>query len=273
MTLCYPPGADWTVGYTADQLAEMRADPATLAKMKDAEALAWMSLATLSADRIGTCPITVRPCAAGCSAAGTWTEAPAGYFMPSLAGRSSFYPHINAQGAWVNSCGCSATDCGCSALSTAILPGPVGQIVEVWLDGAIVDPATYRVDNGNQLVSLDPDRPWPSCQNLMQDAHGADAFSVTYYRGAAPDGLVLMAAGTMSVEWYKRLTGAKGCRLPAGTQNITRQGVSYEIQADFFEDGRTGIPEVDALIARLNPFHLKMRPVIASPDTRRTRVM
>lgn len=272
MAVCFPVGADWSCSYTEEQLAEMRGNPATLATMERSEALAWSTLATLTADRIGTCPITVRPCAATCGAAGTWTVAPVlgGGFAGVLPGHSYLSPYVNTQGAWVNGCGCgSATDCGCSALSEVILPGPVGRINEVWLDGVVLDASTYRVDNGNRLVSLVEGRPWPSCQDLMQDAHGADAFSVTYYQGSPPSDLTFWAAGLLAVEFFKACNNDKACKLPAGVRTVTRQGVTFDIQTDLFEDGRTGIREVDALIARVNPYRLKSRPVIASPDSRK----
>ena len=269
MTLCVPPGADWTCAYSAEQLAVMRAHSDTAAKMERSEALAWISLHRLSGGRIGVCPITVRPCAASYSAAGTWTAAPAGGIGPFYPGSTSWSPYINAQGAWVNGCGCTS-GCGCGpALSEVILPGPVGRIVEVWLNGAVVNPSRYRVDNGNRLVATDPDLTWPASQNLMQDAHGTEAFSVTYYQGTPPTDVTLWAAGLLAVEFYKACTSDKSCRLPSGVRSITRQGVSYEIRTDMFEDGKTGIREVDTLISALNPYGLRSRPVVYSPDRAR----
>jgi hypothetical protein len=247
--ICYPAGTDWSCAYTVEELAEMRADPLKLAVMEKSEALAWMTLATLTADQIGVCPITVRPCLVGCGGVATYQSAPAmsGYYAGAPIGRSGFAPHVRADGQWVNACGCR-TDCSCSALCEAILPGPVGDITEVWLNGAILDPTAYRVDNGNRLVRTDGDC-WPACQDMAQDAHGDDAFSVTYYRGA------------------KACSNDKTCRLPRGARNVSRQGISYEIERNLFSEGTTGIPEVDALVARYNPYGLKMAPTISTPQT------
>lgn len=275
MTICVPPGTDWSCSYTPEQLAEMRDDPITAAQMARSEGLAWMTLAMLTADQIGTCPITVRPCKAGCNPPGSWLVAPVdmtGHFAGVLPGRGApFTPYVDGTGAWVNSCGCGTGDCSCGALCEAYLPGPVGAIEEVWLNGAVLDSSAYRVDNGDKLVRTDGEC-WPSCQDMAQDAHGDDAFSVTYYRGAAPDPITLWAAGELAVEYLKACKDDKSCRLPAGVRSVSRQGVSYEIQTDFFSEGRTGIREVDALVARLNPYHLKMAPVIATPQTRRPRM-
>jgi len=60
---------------------------------------------------------------------------------------------------------CPTGDCSCSRLCEAILPGPVGGIVEVLLDGVALPPTAYRVDNGNRLVRTDGDC-WPACQDM-----------------------------------------------------------------------------------------------------------
>src|SRR6478736_1115841 len=137
--VCYPPGTDWSCsGYTDAELAELDPDRVVMA-----EGLAWMSLMALSGGQIAYCPVTVRPCAAGCGAPGTWMVAhvlSSGRFAGVRPGVYAFAPYIAASGAWVNSCGCAASDCGCGRLSEAILPGFVGEIVEVWLDGAAMDP-------------------------------------------------------------------------------------------------------------------------------------
>jgi hypothetical protein len=258
--ICYPAGTDWSCAYSTEQLDEMRGDPEKLAMMEKSEALAWMSLATLTADQIGTCPITVRPCKAGCRNSDTYLSAP----VAGLPGR--FSPHINSAGVWVNACGCDTPDCSCTALCEAILPGPVGDITEVWLNGAVLDPTAYRVDNGNRLVRTDGDC-WPLCQDMTQGEHGDEAFSVTYYRGAAPDVVLLWIAGLLAVEWYKACSNDKTCRLPRGVRSVSRQGISYEIERNLFSEGTTGIPEVDALVTRYNPYGLKMAPTISTPQT------
>jgi len=270
--ICYPATTDWSCAYTEDELGVMWNDHHVANQMRRSEALAWMSLAHLTADQLGTCPITVRPCNQACAAAGTYLVAPvstSGHFAGVLPGRWGFAPFVNGQGAWVNSCMCPSGDCSCSSLSEAILPGPVGSIEEVWLDGAVLDSSAYRVDNGNRLVRTDGGS-WPSCQNMAQDAHGDEAFSVTYYQGAAPDPLSGWIAGLLAVEYFKACKSDKSCRLPNRLQSVARQGVTYQIKFED-DDGTTGIREVDDYVRRLNPWHLKMAPVIVTPQTRRPR--
>lgn len=264
MLVCYPPGADWSCAYTDAEQAQLDAD-----KMAIAEGLAWMSLSSLTGGQIAHCPVTVRPCRAGCRPPGTWMEAPvlsSGHYAGVRPGLYPFAPHIGASGAWVNSCGCLGTlDCSCSRLDAAILPGNVGDIVEVWLDGEVMDPDLYRVDKGNELVRLDGGL-WPACQDLAEDAHGEHAFSVTYYMGTAPNNVVLYAVGQLAVEFYKGCTGEE-CALPRNVVNYSRQGVVLELSAGLFPGGRTNIPAVDALIQVYNPNGLTTSPIIASPDT------
>lgn len=90
-------------------------------------------------------------------------------------------------------------------------------------------------------------------------------FEVTYYRGAAPNEMTKFAAGLLAYEFYKACSGGK-CRLPAGVTQVTRQGVTMEIQTGMFPGGFTGIREVDAVIRIYNPHGLKRAPRVLSPD-------
>lgn len=269
MSICYPTDTDWGCAYSEEELAAMRADPVKLATMKRSEALAWYSLATLCAHQIGVCPITIRPCASRCAPGGSWMEATVGGAgtgaLPNLSIGGVFTPYVTG-GIWVNGCGCRrASDCSCSVLSEVILPGPVGAIESVTLDGEVLDPATYRVDNGNRLVSLVADRPWPGCQDMLADS-GADTFLVTYYRGAAPNEMTRFAAGILATEFYRSCTGGK-CRLPIGVQKVTRGGTEYTIDLALFDGGVTKIREVDAVINIYNPNRLKSAPRVLTPES------
>ena len=55
--------------------------------------------------------------------------------------------------------------CGCQPLDTAPLPGhPVREIIEVKIDGVVVDPTTYRLDGRRKLVrTRDPLEPDVRC--------------------------------------------------------------------------------------------------------------
>jgi hypothetical protein len=267
MDICYPPDTDWSCRFTDAEVAEIRAleetDPRRRLLVK-AESFAWSLLASLTAYSIGQCPITVRPCALGCTPSGYYqTGAVRGGNAAALpqATIGMFNPYITG-GRWVNGCGCR-TDCSCTSLSEVVLPGPVGRIVSIYQDGELVPSTAYRVDDGNRLVRLDGES-WPACQDMaLSDTAG---FSVTYYRGAAPNVMTRAAAGALAADFYAGCEGGQ-CRLPANLVAANRAGESYEFETTDFADGKTGIREVDAVIQIYNPYGLKTRPTVVSPDS------
>ena len=221
-------------------------------------AMATQTMRALTAYRVGGCPITVRPCKLGCvQASATWF-----YF------NGSFYPTI-VNGQWVNSCGCHS-DCACSAMEQIALPAPVGEVEEVRLDGSVLSPSAYRVDNGHLLVRLDGGV-WPTCQVMDAPDTEAGTFSVTYLNAYPVDGLGAYAAGVLACEYAKACSGAK-CRLPSGVTDISRAGVTMTITTGLFPGGVTGIREVDTYLLRWNPNGLRMPPRVWSPDMKNVRV-
>jgi hypothetical protein len=266
--ICHPP-ADWTcVGgdaYVTTLGAEM---------VDMAESFAWSMLAAMCAYQIASCPVTVRPCAASCFPLGTWVEAVVGGASASglpvaRLGGTIFTPHLTG-GNWVNSCGCTSGDCGCTTLSEAILPGPVGDILAVRVDGVVQDPSTYRVDNGNRLVSLDPDRPWPLCQDMSLDPDEIGVFEVSYYQGAAPNTLTSYAAGVLANEYVLACKKDSKCRIPRNATTVTRGGTTIELETDV-RKALMRIPEVASVVSIFNPNGLTSPPRVLSPTTRRPR--
>lgn len=262
MTLCVPT-ADWSC-----------ADPAWVAALPEevkerSEQLAWSTLQALTAYRLAICPITIRPCSQGCAdAARNWEVAPVTASGYSLGG--TFSPGINMNGAWVNSCGCRPGHCSCTTLSIARLIGPVGRLVSVELDGAVLDPTAYRVDNSDQLVRTDGGT-WPICQDMAAPLTEPNTFGVTYYMGIAPDNLAQFSAGLLAVQYAKACTTGK-CSLPANVVSVARQGVQIDIQAGLFPGNTTGIQVVDAFIFTINPNGLKVPSRVSSPDYNRPRM-
>jgi hypothetical protein len=256
MDICYPNGTDWGCSLNQQQIDSL--DPDVKAR---AEALAWTTLSSLLAYRLSLCPITVRPCALGCSGQ-TWVSA------PSSSSQNGWSPYVSG-GTWFNGCGCT-TDCSCTSLSEALLPTGVGAIQSVWLDGIELAPATYRVDNGNRLVRTDGES-WPSCQDMSISDPVYGGFFVSYWSGIAPNDLLRYAAGLLANEFYKACTGGK-CSLPSSVTMVARQGVTMEIATGLFLDGSTGIRQVDAIIRIYNPNGLKTPPRVLSPDKSRARI-
>jgi hypothetical protein len=249
MDYCIPDDTDWTCA----QAAHDEMDPELLLR---SETLAWLTLQMLTGYALDICPVTVRPCKKLCTD-GTWTAAPV-----SAAG--TFTPNLNVSGQWVNTCTCGGNSCSCGPIHEIILPGPVGDIVEVQIDGAPLSPSAYRIDNFTHLVRQDGGV-WPDCQDMNLPNKEVGTFSVTYYGGAKPDSMTKYAAGVLAYEFSKACAGGK-CRLPSGVTQITRQGVTMEIQQGMFPNGFTGIREVDVVIGLFNPNGLRSPVVIASPD-------
>lgn len=241
-------------------------DPACLAEewetldtsVRDrAHALASATLRRLTANRVGACPITVRP-----------QPKRRACFIPSYGAPSwqfggPFSPGVDASGLWLNACGPCETGPSCYIS----LPAPVGTITEVKVDGVPLDPATYGVD-GNMLVWFgEGDCPFPASQDVAKPDTEPGTFSVTYINGHPVDSLGAYAAGVLAMEYARACTGRdSACRLPVGVTSVVRQGVSIEIASGAFPDGLTGIREVDAFIGLWNPNARTQQTRVWSPD-------
>ncbi|QUE25327.1 head-to-tail adaptor [Microbacterium phage Fizzles] len=270
--ICYPSDTDWGCAYTPEQLAEMRNDPVKLKLMELSEARAWYTLASLTAWQLGVCPDVIRPIAARCAPRGSWMSAVVdGGHTSALPNRTIggiYTPYVTG-GVWVNGCGCGPSACGCSDSRVIELPGPVGAIERIDIAGEVIAASRYRVDNGNLLVAVDPELVWPLTQDQDAAPGAPDTFTITYYRGMAPNELVRSAAGALAAEFYKACRADKNCRFPRKVKEVTRNGVTYEVDTAMFTNGVTNVPEADFVINMLNPSHLKYRPRAISPDMNR----
>lgn len=240
-------------------------DPATqLAASEYASTVLWAA----TGRQFGLCEVTVRPC-------GRYTHGG----VPSLFGFSysvygpggpGWYPYIGEDGLWRN-CACAGT-CGCRPDCEIYLPAPVASIVEVIVDDVVIPSTSYRVDDNKWLVRTDGGC-WPDRADLNVDS-GPGFFQVSYVRGTPVPAALLGAAGVLACEFAKACAGDNNCRLPVTVQSIARQGVTA-IFTDYqalLDRGLTGLPEVDQVIVALNPFALKARLRVWSPEIRRPRM-
>ena len=230
-----------------------------------ADALAGQTLRYLTGYRVGGCPVTVRPCREACIDP-TWRTFPVAW---DGTGGAPWFP-VNWAGSWLNvGCGC-AGGCGCTTVSEVVLAGPVGAIAAVKVDGVVVDPSLYQVQQGNRLVSLGA--PWPLCQDLTKPDTEEGTWSVSYTAGAAVDGLGAWVAGILASEYVKACSGQE-CRLPAGVTTVVRDGVTLDLGPGSFPGNRTGIREVDDWVARWNPNGLRAPSQVFSLDLHRPRTL
>lgn len=231
--------------------------------------LRWQTVSTqilwaLSGRRWGICPIEVRPCRRSCL--DLW---PIGLGVYS----GHMVPYVH-DGVWRNAnvCGCGVT-CSCGELCEVYLEGPVNAITEVTIDGAIVDPADYRVDAPGMLVRQNGEC-WPSCQDLSAPAGAEGTFVVTYELGLVPDEAAIAANSEYTYEFIKACVPDCGkCRLPRRVTQITQQGMAAQFidPQDFMEKGRTGIYLVDQWLNAVNPNSLPAPSRVRSPDWRGPR--
>lgn len=146
---------------------------------------------------------------------------------------------------------------------------PVVSIVEVRIDGQVVDPASYRVDEGKWLVRTDGDL-WPCRQKWWLDDGTPGTWSVKFMAGVEPPADARTVAAVYACELAKGMAGME-CQLPARTQSISRQGVSQVLfdPLDLVADGMVGLPMVDTWVKSINPEKRKRHARIVSPDVPR----
>jgi hypothetical protein len=199
--------------------------------------LATSSLQMLTYYRVGACPITIRPCPTVRPCSCAWN------------------PHVGTDGLWRNDCACGQV-ASCAPLSEVDIPGPVGYIDSLLIDGVEVDLSTadWRLDNGHLLVwQGDGESPIPSTQDLNKADTEAGTWSITYSKSypVLADGR--LAVGYLAMEFAKACIPKQKCSLPRGVTSVVRNGVSFSIEAGLFPGGLTGIDIVDQYILKWAP--------------------
>lgn len=255
MTIAYPDmniwrDRDWT-GATPQQLEDKAL----------AEAFGWNSIQALMAGSLSITPATVRPNQPTCSP-GSYYIAPVG--MPGI-----LDPFVGIDGQWYNrGLAWRPDECECADPRRVRLPGPIGRIEFVTVDGVVVPSTAYQVVDNEWLVRTDGGS-WPRHQDMYAMPDAEHTFVVRYFQGAAPNELDAFCAGVLALEFYNLLaTGDKSkCRLPRNVTNVARQGVQYDLSTTGFSDGRSGIPEVDAIVSQRNPHLLRTPTIVMSIDT------
>lgn len=222
----------------------------------------------------GVCETTARPCRVDCDC-GLQVLSRGHVIGPWDWGSNSWF--------WLGaSWGCGDNNpCGCLPLSRVLLSGyPVREITEVKIDGAVVDPTTYRLDERRWLTRVrDPAEPdtvlqWPSCQALDLPDTESGTFSVTYRYGMDPPIVAQHAAAELACQFFRLCSGADDCVLPANVSRTTRLGVTTERASvmNWFYSRRlekgwqTGLPTVDAFLSTYATQGLQRRPMTWSPD-------
>lgn len=245
----------WT-GLTADQQAL-------------ALRLAAFTVYSLTGRQFGTVTLTLRPCNAP-ALPPLYQTYPVNLINPwGTDEGNSYYPLYIQNGVWHN-VGCAGINC-CGASCELQLPRTV-SITSVVVDGAVVNPSAYRIDNGNLLVRTDG-ACWPQCQDLDKNPGVADTWTVTGVFGRLVPQEALDAAGILACELAKSIAG-QPCRLPQRMQSLSRAGVSVQFPAvnTYLDRGLTGLNEVDQMVVQFNPGRLAQSPKVFSLDQSPNRI-
>lgn len=208
----------------------------------------------------GPCPITIRPSQGARSEILYQDYA----VRPGQAGLGVPGGPFLFGGRWFNS-GCATACCGSSACAV-VLRGPVAYVDEVMVGDEVVPPSAYRVDvaGGAWLLVRTDGECWPACQNFTADEGEEGSFSVTYGYGRALPEALAIATAQLACEWAKGLAGG-ACKLPAKMTRLSRQGVEVELESP--DPGeKTGLAQVDVVVAMLNPSKRASPPLLFSPD-------
>jgi len=244
-----------------------------LAPAVQTTATAWATeiLDALTGRRFSQCPVTVRPCGPRCSGFGGYMTYPVS--SPAAIGAPGFWmaPFIDGSGTWRN-CACPGS-CTCEASCQVYLPTPVAEITEVMVDGVVLAPEAYRLDNGRILVRIDGEDCWPQCQDMDLANDAVGAFAVTYSPGELLPAAGEIAAGELACEFAKACAGSGECQLPGQLASLSRSGVEVQMvdPVTFLEDGLTGLANVDLWIRSVNPSRLAQRARVYSGDVRKPR--
>src|SRR4029077_17633168 len=150
------------------------------------------------------------------------------------------------------------------------------SVTSIKIDGAEVDPTTWRLDPGGRLIRVQPDPngpalSWPCCTSPSAPPGAVGTFEVTYLFGEDPPKEVVLAAAVLAGEMAlgANPSTAGTCRLPRHLQTMTRQGINATFVTNIsiiLDRGYLGIPTIDTAIAAVNPHHLMQPSRVVSPD-------
>lgn len=234
----------------------------------------------------GLCTRLVRPCFGNnCGCGGgqgylqwpmggwshwVWDQSAAGWAFPSLPYR--------VDGEWFNSGqgGCGGT---CS-LEAVPVPAPISNLVQVVVDGVVLDPSACKVQQFAEVVRVDGGH-WPCTNNRaidsspytgVNDGSKAGTWQIEYQYGRGPGRDGEIACARFACEIAKYLCQAAECNLPQRVRNVVREGVTLDFvdPISFLSPGAggalTGIYEVDLWIKSVNPDGVPRRATIRRLD-------
>lgn len=215
------------------------------------------------------CDVIVRPCDDRCSGWPLQILSGSGVVVQWYAGLGGYWGWgYGWGGPWQN------LGCGCCGLSQVKLAGyPVTEILEVTIDGVVLDPSEYRLDHARMLTRMaDADgnaQTWPSCQRLDRELGDDGTFGITYRYGVAPPQAGINAAKALACELARSCADGAECQIPPGVTKVTRQGVQIEqgLVSSYIRDGKTSLADLDTFVAAYGGIgKLPRRSIVWSPS-------
>ncbi len=233
--------------------------------------LATSALQTLTYNRVGTCPITIRPCPEKRPCGCAWTP----YHYDGFGGQHSglgVFTAYDWNGRWYNDCAHGTREC--KPLSEIDLPGPVGYVDAIKVDGVEIPLDGFRLDDGHILVwEGEGPSQIPETQDLNKPDSAPGTWSISYSRSYPVLADARIAVGLLAAEFAKACTPRSKCALPKGVTNVVRNGVSFSIEAGLFPGGLTGIELADVFILKWAPAGSPQRSAtVFNPRNRAARI-
>jgi hypothetical protein len=234
----------------------------------DAVQMAAEILWIATGQRFGLCEVTIRPCRQECwdgyNGWDQWWPGVGGTRGVSGGGPRPWWWN----GMWYNVCGSCPGSCSCTMIDTALLPAPTREVVRVMLDGVVMDPTTYRVDENRKLVRTDGQL-WPMCQDMAAADDQPGTWSVTLTVGEDVPTLGRRAMGQLAAELARDCAGEDCSLSPYEVTSISRQGVNLSFGSPNEVDpaiGQMGLRWVSLFVNTYNPNGLKRRGKVYDVD-------
>jgi hypothetical protein len=130
---------------------------------------------------------------------------------------------------------------------------PVKAVIEVKVNGVIVPPTDYRVDNWRDLVLITGE--WPTCLVIGESAVPTEGIEIKYSYGVTVSKAAQRAVTALAVEAAKRCL-FQPCGLPQRVQMVRSGDMTFPFldPMKFIAERRTGIYEFDLWLAARNPY-------------------
>lgn len=153
------------------------------------------------------------------------------------------------------------------AVRELALEGPASEI-SVVVDGIELPESSWTLIDGYRLIRTDGYY-WPCCQDLSRPDGSVGTWSVTHAVGHGPPSLGRLAAREL-VKQLALYHSGRDSKLPAGTTQVTRAGISINLdrpkRSNGGDPGTSGLPTVELFLDAVNPRRHR-RPLVISPDT------